>query len=379
MKRKTIIELMNAKNPKDIQIGKNGLELTHDLKSVFHLGYIEKHKRTPKQGTNPLYDEYTQLLKSDTEWLIWEKPGISQGDLLTAESQILGRVFARAILTLNYDYRWFADIKTLKSRNYRNWKFEDRGLASDMPDWIIAGNNKIASAEAKGTHDSINPESNLFETWSKQSQNIKIIREGIQYNCKSWLIASRWVNEGHRYLPKIFIEDPDSIDFKEPSNEDLTELEKYISKIHTIRNLTRINEIELSEELDNENNLSKRNISRIVWKIKGNKYKKFRFLGNIISKQDGLSRHQFFPFWNFSEKTKHELYFKYINELQMKFMKNSYFDGLEINIIKSHLYGENLPNYENFILGEGYSGSMLSDGSIQISLNDIEIDEEINF
>ena len=381
MERKTLIEIKNADLPKNVTTGRNGLELEHNLRSVFHIGFIEKHKRCPKNGTNPLYDEYSQLLLNNNDWLIWEKPGISEGDLLMAESQILGRIFGRSVLSLNYNYRWFADLKTLKSRNYNKWKFSNKGLCENMPDWIIAGSNMIASAEAKGTHSNINRDSEIVESWSKQSNNVLIEHEGIPYKCKSWLIATRWVTEGHRYLPKIYIEDPDNGDFENISKDELPQLEKFISKIHTNQNLIRINDIELSKEMEKDSVRESGNIRRAVWSLKNKNFSKMRFIGNIIN----LNYDEFYlnnlPYLieHMTPHKKQGLLRRYIHDFYNNIHKQAYFDGLEIDIVKANLRGDFLPRYENIIFKDNNEGSLLSDGSLLIPLSEVELEEEVIF
>src|SRR5262245_58587019 len=120
MERKLVLEAVDHAVPAAAVPRSDGFhDLALDLRHVFHHGYIEVHDVPPKAGTNPLFDEYTHLLAQDTDYLKWTN-GIARGDHKHSESQRMGRIFARAYLSLK-GYSWFSQVKELLRVPERGW------------------------------------------------------------------------------------------------------------------------------------------------------------------------------------------------------------------------------------------------------------------
>lgn len=223
-------------------------DLAFDLVDVFHHGYIEIHDQPPMCGTNPFFDEYAPLLDPDTDLLKWSRE-IARGDHKNGESHRLGRIFARAYLSL-HGYRWFPDVSDLLKSPERGWSAKRPKVGGNMPDWLVGDSDRFAVAEAKGTHSSIHQASKvLANSWRPQVTNIEVRRNGTPTRLKGWIVATRWVTSAQKRVdPKMYAEDPE-IPGEPLGNDDTTSLNTWLARVHTMRNLRRLGRSDVAQRL----------------------------------------------------------------------------------------------------------------------------------
>ncbi len=251
MERSVVLEVVKHQPPAAAEVRPDGFwDLAFNLDEVFHHGYVEVHGREPAPGTNPFLDEYANLLAPDTTQLKWDPPGIALGDHLTGESAKLGRIFARAYLSM-HGYRWFADVKALSRAPERGWSVR-RPAAGCMPDWLIGDDRSAAVAEAKGTHSAIHAGSTaLGKSWRPQLANIEARYEGrVVQGLKGWIVATRWVtSDKKRTLPKLYAEDPEVPGHLELDHPRRRSLLLWLARVHTVRNLIRLGRYRVAQRV----------------------------------------------------------------------------------------------------------------------------------
>jgi len=248
--RRLILEAVKHNPPANAVERSDGLhDLTLDLADVFHHGYIEVHDRLPSEGTNPFLDEYAPLLDSETDLLKWSD-GIARGDHKNSESQKLGRIFARAYLSL-HGYRWFPDIKDLLRSPERGWSVKRPQAGGNMPDWLVGDTNKVAVAEAKGTHSSIHQSSTVLDkSWRPQVKNVEVYKDDDLVTLKGWIVATRWVAARQtRTDPKLYAEDPDVPGHREIGEDEASSLNLWLARVHTLRNLRRLGRYRIAQRV----------------------------------------------------------------------------------------------------------------------------------
>jgi len=239
--RKLVLEVVKHTPPTVAKKRSDGFyDLPLELADVFHHGYIEVHNRSPREGTNPFLDEYAPLLAPGTDLLKWSD-GIAQGDHKNSESQKLGRIFARAYLSM-HQYRWFSDVKELLRTPERGWSVQRPPKGGNMPDWLVGDGNKVAVAEAKGTHRSIHQGSSvLAKSWRPQLKNIKVSKDDKLITLKGWIVATRWVSAKQtRTNPKMYAEDPDVPGSRDLRPDEAPSMNLWLARVHTLRNLRRL-------------------------------------------------------------------------------------------------------------------------------------------
>lgn len=249
MERRLVLEPVDHTPPSAAIERADGLhDLRLDLREVFHHGYVEVHDRPPVTGTNPFFDEYAPLLDdSGTDLLKWSR-GIARGDHKGSESQKLGRIFARAYLSL-LGYRWFADIKDLLRQPERGWSVQRPASGGNMPDWLVGDTTTFAIGEAKGTHRAVHRNAAILaREWRPQVRNVVVLRGRRQVRLKSWIVATRWVTSAQlRTDPKMYAEDPDPPDEEALQPDDLPSL--WLARVHTLRNLRRLGKHHLAQRI----------------------------------------------------------------------------------------------------------------------------------
>jgi hypothetical protein len=226
----------------------NTLEL--DLKKVFHWGFVVNHGLSPRPGTNPLFDAYSQLL-DDGEELRFIEPGIgADRDSRIAQSGLLGRAFAMGVLNELYGYTWCASISNLKNKPYNGWTVE-KAAKGNMPDWLV-GNERgeAVVVEAKGTHDPIKTDTPEFDGFRRQVRNVKVSHNGDPKNLDTYIIMTRFVlASSPEDKPEMVIEDP-PLEGNVVTGDDRPSLAIWLSRNHMISNLERIGQYDLIVSMD---------------------------------------------------------------------------------------------------------------------------------
>ncbi len=246
MKRFTYPTFIDCKPPSKVVKQKdNSYKLSIDLKKAFHHTYIDTHDRTPKEGTNPIFDEYEQLLDYSDE-LRFQSPGIADDtESKVRESGKLGRGIARYILSEYYGYTWFGKIQNLLSNSNDGWTFERQKEGGNTPDWLISdGSSQFCIGEAKGTHSHIDTASQKVKDWREQCTNIIVKKNNRTKKLKSWLIATRFVTDKTTDLPEQLIEDPYT-EGEEMNGDDYPSLNRCIVRNHLSNSLYRISNYRL--------------------------------------------------------------------------------------------------------------------------------------
>ncbi len=368
MRRRLYLEFIGTNPPMSgYMVKPGGLAINLNLKNAFHNGYIEVHGSPPRNGTNPLFDEYSNLLTNDIE-LRFKSPGIANDDdLRGGVSHILGRIFARAYLNEHHKYRWFAHFSNLVRAKMRGWSVEpvNRG---DTPDWLITKSGSAALAEAKGTHSNITNGSPILDNWRVQAINARVKKNDLDYTLKSWIIATRWITSDQpRTHPKIYVEDPIINANHEFNDDDLSTIELNAASIHVSLCLHRLQQRRLATRLEIGN--QQKEVQKIkvpLWRCVLPQLVHLRFVGVPRLEISGptLSWLLFSEFILRSTRLFHEQ-LMHINTT--KYLgSNAFFDGIDFRTVDALLNNRVPDLFEDVYKVDSFPDdvSFLSDGSL---------------
>lgn len=373
MNRKLVLEAVAHQPPAHATSRPDGLsELEFDLVSVFHHGYIEVHSRPPKAGTNPLFDEYTNLLADGTDYLRWESPGFARGDHKGSESHRLGRIFARAYLSM-FGYRWFPNIKDLMDAPERGWSAE-RPQEGDMPDWLVGGGQQVAVAEAKGTHSAVGAGSSvLAKHWRPQLANVRVLRDRTPVKVKGWIVATRWVSTDQpKTEPKMYAEDPEVPGARELGTNDVPSVLTWLARTHTLRNLMRLGQHRAAQRVASPSRLraSVPPAHPLTWRCRAPGLQHLAFVGRMV----GGPQAPAFPFapWRFwrefmpiphAEWERWEQLWQAQRDAELD---EAWFDGVAVPTVTSLIRDEEPPTLEQMEVEPALRPgvSLLGDGSL---------------
>lgn len=283
MKRFTYPKFIDCKPPSNVvKISNDVYKLSIDLKKAFHHTYVDTHNRPPRLGTNPIFDEYEQLLDNSDE-LRFQSSGIADDtESKVRESGKLGRGIARYILSEYYGYTWFGKIQNLLSSSYEGWKVERPKDGGNTPDWLISdGNSQFCIGEAKGTHSHMEMNSKKVQDWRKQSTNIVVKQNNNSKKLKSWLIATRFVTDKTTDLPEQLIYDPFTEGDMLNDNE-YPSLNRLIVRNHLSNTLYRISNFQLGLRVQEEASIENYKNQIMTWKPIIKELNHLSFIGKPI-------------------------------------------------------------------------------------------------
>jgi len=353
---------------KAISIADKSYKLPLDIKKCLHHTYIDSHGKPPKVGTNPIFDEYEQLFDTSDE-LRFIDPGIADDtESKIRESGKLGRGIARYILSEYYDLIWFAKIQNLLLEPYKGWTVERPKKGGNTPDWFISnGKRTFCLGEAKGTHSKIDLDSDQVKKWRSQCTNLVVKKNKIKKKLKSWLIATRFVDEYNKDKPEQLIEDP-ILQGEEINENDFASLNQYIIKNHLSESLFRLSNFQLGLKIGNENLYSENQNIR-TWRPILNEIKHLLFIGKPFG-------HVNLPFsyWHWKEFLEYSTepdFWEGFQESYELSLGYTYFDGISVGVLENFLTKKSYSPLEiNEINLEKYPFvSLLSDGNLIIPMS----------
>lgn len=342
------------------------LEIVINLKSAFHHGYIDLHGKPPASGTNPLLDEYSNLLV-DSDYLIWSPPGIAgDDDARSGESHRLGRALSRAYLQQHCNYTWFAHISELTRTARGGWSVKQKAKG-DMPDWLISDGGNTAVAEAKGRSRSLN---SGLKKWRQQVQNVIVLKDGGAVSLPTYIVANRWVNSKQRVKPEIYVEDPPT-EGRELTDEDSVGVAVWTMQVHTARNLMRLGQRALAARvLIRSSNENPSPIRVLVWRCVLPGLEHLRFIGRRVPHPSGFQCNDMLAVLESivynpeSWRTEYKLFPWFMAAVQ-EWRERAYFDGVLIDSVKSSLVGRAMPAlFETRLPVLPEDVSLLGDGSL---------------
>jgi hypothetical protein len=373
--RRLVLEAVKHSPPAIATSRGDGLfDLVLNLNQVFHHGYIDKHGLPPELGTNPLFDEYRQLLDPTTDLLKWSRD-IGRGDHKVGESHVLGRSFARAYLALN-GYTWFADIKDLLKRPERGWSVT-RPSKGDMPDWLIGDNgDRVAVAEAKGISRGVTKTSKkLRDEWRPQLRNVCVLKDGVSATIeKGWIIATRWVTSNQRIDPKMYAEDPLLLGDIDLGKEDRISLNLWLARTHTVRNLLRLGKPQIAFRVGFAGDTRQKFplLNPVTWRCLAPGFDHLIFIGRPIGQ---LPNAPWFP-WDWRslrdfmpipfDRVEWERWARLWTAVMDDAVDSTWFDGIAISTVTSVINGTmpKMPETQEVNMAEQPFVSLLSDGSL---------------
>lgn len=237
--------------PDDAIFRKDKAFIHLDLKAVFHEGYIDQYGVVPEITEQPL--SFYERFISDTEELRFEPHFLGIGDYRPGESHKFGRYFGRGYLATHQGYTWFAHVKEamkfpqIDPYSYGSWSVERPKKGDLMPDWLIARDNQVAVAEAKGTLKSIGPKDK--KAWYQQARNIHLYNGPRLTSVKGWVVATRFATvEFPRVSTELYVEDPETPG-ESIVDDNIFSLRLWIAQLHTARNLFRLGQNRLAIRL----------------------------------------------------------------------------------------------------------------------------------
>lgn len=349
----------------------NTYKLSIDLKKAFHHTYIDVHGRPPKEGTNPFFDEYEDLLDTSDE-LRFQVPGIADDtESKIGESRKLGRGIARYILSEYYGYTWFGKIQTLLTNSQDGWTVERPPSGGDTPDWLISnGSAEVCIGEAKGTHSHIVTDSNLVEKWRKQCTNIIVKKDNNAKKIKSWLIATRFVNE-KKDKPEQLIEDPYT-EGEELRDLDFPSVNKYIVRSHLSNALFRLGLFRLGIRIL-QYDLTVEKFKVMTWRPLIKEISHLCFIGRPIGNIGSNLHFREYAFMT-RDRDHREEFFPYYE----MWSSNTYFDGIALNTIETFL-NDSIPKdeFSEYNLDKYPFVSLLKDGNLIIPMSLMQPDKVI--
>jgi hypothetical protein len=336
-------------------------KLPIDLKKAFHHTYIDTHGIEPKIGTNPIYDEYEQLLANSDELRFIDLGIANNTESKIRESGKLGRGIARFILSEYYGYKYFANIQNLIGTTSGEFKLLRTEKGGNTPDWFISdGDKEFCLGEAKGTHSEIDIKSNLVNSWREQCENIIVKKGAKKVKLKSWLIATRFVTEEEvGYKPEQLIEDPETSG-EELNKDEYFSCNSFIAKSHIFQSLIRTSNFKLAVKLDDSKNIEGK-VKALTWSPIITELKHLEFIGQSINKEN-LRYYDFFH--NEDENI------EWLIRNYSSFNLTGYFDGIAFEEVFQFFdrTEQKLPSYEIDLRKYPFI-SLLNDGSILIPMN----------
>ena len=366
--RRVRLRLDGCSRPPTAIVTRTKLEIDIDLKKAFHHGYIDLHGRMPAVGTNPLFDEYSNLL-ADSPYLIWNPPGIAaDDDGRSGESHRLGRSLSRAYLEQHCGFTWFAHVSELVKRPQDGWsagKRED----GDMPDWLVSNGSDTVVAEAKGRSRSINAE---LKKWRKQVLNIDVKKDGTAVSLPTYIVANRWVNSSQpRARPELYVEDPPTTG-RALTDNDTPGIGLWAMRVHTAQNLVRLGQRLLAERVLSSRRVEDERVTAVlVWRCGLPALAHLRFMGRRVSPATELACHDMlalldaslFDLWTPPPRRPGRWWLWLANAVEER-RQSSYFDGVSLDVVKESLFGDNARRTAADSLELPPDVSLLSDGSL---------------
>lgn len=338
----------------------NGLEL--DLKKVFHWGFVVNHGLSPRPGTNPLFEVYSQLV-DDGDELRFVEPGIgADRDTRIAESSLLGRAFAMGVLNELYGYTWCASISNIKNKPFNGWMVE-KAAKGNMPDWLV-GNERgdAVVVEAKGTHDPIETDTAEFDGFRTQVRNVRVSYNGSPKSLDTYMIMTRFVLASKLDdKPEMLIEDP-PLEGGVVGDNDRPSLAIWLSRYHMINNLQRIGQYDLIVSMGRP---EIRVGYRLIWECILPELRGMKFIGRPFE-YDGLNVGATVPMGEFVFDTYSLKPFRLRGLNFYKTFQGGFFDGVELNAVRSVL-GSSVPErvrVRDGALDQYDFVSLLDDGSL---------------
>jgi hypothetical protein len=337
-----------------------------DLLKAFHGGYTELHGHSPGLNQNPLWDEYGRLL-AKTHELRFIPPGIgADPEARQGESQRLGRVFARAYLHQHLGYRWFASFRNLRDEPWNGWSASPAG-PGNSPDWLVAKAGDAALAEAKGTHDLIEASSTAVRPWRKQLRNARVQRHGQTVSLEGWLVATRWVTTRQPHtFPNFFVEDPE-MEGRPLGEDDWPAMERWVARYRTVQNLLRLGREDLAYQLTVAPDSRTRTMVQL-WRCVFPGLEKTLFIGTLRAPE--LERKALNEVMYRPDRTSE--FVRTADSLD----RASFFDGLDIRVVKS-LLNERIPPQFEEVLDPLFGVSLLSDGSLLAPLRLMVLEDQV--
>lgn len=377
MKRYTYPTFVDCDVPsKAIQLPDKSFKLPIDLKQAFHHTYIDTHEREPKSGTNPIFDEYEQLLDSSDQ-LRFLSPGIADDtESKIGESRKLGRGIARYILSEHFGYTWFGKIQNLITRPQNGWTVERTPEGGNTPDWLISdGESKFCIGEAKGTHSTIDKDSKKVKEWRKQCTNIVVKHNERKTKLKSWLVATRFVTDTTSDLPEQLIEDPYT-EGEELNHNGFPSLNKVIVGNHLSNSLFRISNYNLGLRVQNEISIDhyydRKEYQILSWRPTIKELSHLTFIGKLALSTTSLHSYRSYN-RDFSRGLWSKSEFEEFIRFNSMFNREHFFDGVAVNTISNYFGGNYRPiKFDENSLEKYPFISLLKDGNIIIPMSLME-------
>jgi hypothetical protein len=151
------------------------------------------------------------LLTTSNSKFLFTQPLGQAREVKVALSGLLGRFVARAYLTRYFGYSFFHHLSSAAMvLDAVSNAVVRRTADGDLPDWVTwkPGNDDIAVAEAKGSHDRPGPSAALERAW-EQAGRVDLEVNGASATLKRFAIATRWGVEGTNLKePIMFVRDP---------------------------------------------------------------------------------------------------------------------------------------------------------------------------
>lgn len=346
--------------PEAIQIFENIHKLPIDLKKAFHHTYIDTHGIEPKAGTNPIYDEYEQLLANSDELRFIDNGIASNTESKIRESGKLGRGIARFILSEYYGYKYFGNVQNLIANGYDGYKLIRTVKGGDSPDWFISdGATKFCLAEAKGTHSAIVLDSKQVNAWREQSTNIIVKKDKKIVKLKSWIIATRFVTESEvGYKPEQLIEDPET-DGEELNQDEYSSCNSFIARNHVFESLVRTSNFKLAVKIQDRTSIDEK-VKVLTWSPIIRELKHLEFIGKPMG-SDLFNNNHFI-----NEANNFDWLLRNYNSINFP----GYFDGIASDEVLNFFGQENnkILSYDIDVSKYPFI-SLLNDGSILIPMN----------
>jgi hypothetical protein len=369
MKRYTYPTFISCKAPrKAIQLPDKSYKLPICLKKSFHHTYVDTHDRPPRRGTNPIFDEYEQLLDSSDQ-LRFLSPGIADDtESKIGESRKLGRGIARYILSEYYGYTWFGKIQNLITGPQRGWSIERTPKGGNTPDWLISdGGSQHCIGEAKGTHSTIDTSSAKVKDWREQCTNIIVKHNKRKRKLKSWLIATRFVTDQTNDLPEQLIEDPYT-EGEELSSNDYQSMNGLIVGNHLSDSLFRISNFRLGLRVRQNNSTDGLKYRTMTWRPIIKELSHLTFIGRPKGFSSFYtSRWHWREFMHFRDDI--DFWAAFLDFYTM-FNDDLTFDGIAVNTIRNY-FSNNFSeiNIEENSLDNYPFISLLKDGNLIIPMS----------
>jgi hypothetical protein len=234
-----IIRPSNVRPPKIRSLG-YGDVYDYELDQV-ELAALRETLQT-SLGPNPFSAFIRNFLVTYSEWLKWwgDGPGIGR-EMRRTFSGLFGRFFARAYLSDCHGFVWFTPLDGRAQDLAPRLRVSSIGRGRHLPDWICAGRNGLALAEAKGARGgsrlTYSTEPSSLKSAKKQLQNCRVsVLDKTSYRwvdrkVKGWAVLNQWSFQLSPVEPYLYVIDPDTKGEALPLDE-LPLFVRYVARGH---------------------------------------------------------------------------------------------------------------------------------------------------